>query len=137
MVDDRRIEATLKERLDSEVAELKWKSVLTSLLAPCVVGHHRTSMLLVSNITTTLTLVVCLAWLPLAATHFTSWELWDEAPVTHCFRREAVGGGGVTVNHTEEGEAGGTLFCHYDADAALVFDCGQDRIHRCGEGINS
>ncbi len=110
--EDKAVEEEFKSFVDGEIADLKWNAIFTSVLTPCVVGQHRTNMLLVSAFSTTLALVACLLSLPLAL-NYQSIRMEDEPPISHCFQGPFEG---VHADNST------TLFCHFDAQNKYAQD---------------
>ena len=74
---------------DNDPAMLKWKGVLTSVLMPCVVGHHETTMLLISSLSTVACHLTCI-WSLLLAGHFLSDEqAGEQQPITSCLEQRS------------------------------------------------
>ncbi len=103
---DRAVEQDLKTHVDAEMAELKWKAVFTSMLTPCVVGHHKSSLLQTSAYSTSLVMLACLITLPIVA-ELRELRIDQEAPIIHCFHRNASD----SVEATPSVSDGGRLFC--------------------------
>ncbi len=104
---------TQKEANKGAANEMRWRSILLSLISPCVVGHHGSSMFRVSVGLTFYTQAMLMVPVYLIA-RYHGFEMGDEPPLTHCMR----------TNVTEHvGET-----CIHDGDSVVEL-CGQHFFH--------
>ena len=117
----RRDEAEEEEdELDSvAVHDIYWRGVLTSVLSPCVLGHYKSSMLLVSSLSTGFCLVLWLNMLVPLSRIFPTDRL-DRPPISLCFKEDALG----NVSSSLAG-----LVCPVAEEKKA--DCGESYIRMC------
>ncbi len=104
-----------KAAADVELSDLRNKAIFTSVLTPCIAGHHDTNLLMLSGVSMTMCLSMWLQFI-LPHTALAPLTMRDNPPISHCF----VDNDTSLVSQV----------CLYDGQS--VTECGQKYIRECG-----